>query len=80
VTVSERIIGIASDVFGLARGEVSTNSSPETVENWDSGRHLNFILAIEEAFQLQLSPEETDKIRNIGLAIELIEGKLRGVV
>jgi acyl carrier protein len=77
-TVSERVLGIASDVFGLAPGVISANSAPETVESWDSARHLNFILAIEETFQLQLSPEETDKVRNIGQAIELVEEKLRG--
>ena len=77
-TVSERVIGIASDVFGLAPREISASSAPETVESWDSARHLNFVLAIEETFQLQLSPEETDRIRNIGQAIELVEEKLRG--
>jgi acyl carrier protein len=75
--VSERVIGIASDVFGLAPAAINANSSPENVESWDSTQHLNFILALEEIFELQLSPEETEKIRNIGQAIQLIEEKLQ---
>jgi len=73
----ERVRGIASDVFGLAPQAISADSSPETVEKWDSAHHLNFILALEEIFQLQLAPEETERIQNIGSAAEIVDEKLR---
>jgi acyl carrier protein len=73
----ERVRGIAADVFGLAPQTLAAASSPETVESWDSTRHLSFILALEETFQLQLSPEETEKIQTLGHAVELVEEKLR---
>ncbi len=78
-TVAERVMGLAADVFGVPKAQINVQSSPETVEAWDSTRHLSFILALEETFALQLSPEETEQIHNVGEAIQLIEEKLRTV-
>ena len=76
-TVAEKVIGIAADVFGVPKAQINVQSSPETVEAWDSTRHLSFILALEETFGLQLSPEETEQIHNVGEAIQVVEEKVR---
>lgn len=73
----ERVRIIASDVFGVPPEEISDESSPESIERWDSTQHLTFVLALEEAFQLQLTPEETERIRNIGEAATLVQEKLQ---
>lgn len=74
--VFDRVRLIASDLFGLPPEALSAESSPETVARWDSTQHLSFILALEDTFQLQLSPEETEGIRTIGEAAKLIEERL----
>lgn len=71
----DRVRGLASDIFGVPATALTATSSSETVESWDSTQHLNFVLALEETFQLQLSPEETEKIHTIGDAANLIEEK-----
>ena len=73
----ERVRIIASDVFGVSPEEISDESSPASIERWDSTQHLTFVLALEEAFQLQLTPEETESIRNIGEAAKLVQEKLQ---
>jgi acyl carrier protein len=75
--VFDRVRSIASDVFGVPLEAISAGSSPENVEHWDSTQHLTFVLALEEAFQFQLSPEETERIRTMGDAVKLIEEKLQ---
>ena len=75
-TVFERVRSVASDVFGVAPEGISASSSSENVDRWDSIQHLSFVLALEETFQLQLSPEETERIRKVGDAVRLIEEKL----
>jgi acyl carrier protein len=47
------------------------------IEAWDSTQHLNFVLALEEKFGLQLSPEEMEQMRNVGEAARLVETKLQ---
>lgn len=78
-TVFDRVRTIASDVFGVSPETISDTSSPENIDRWDSTQHLNFILALEETFQLQLSPEETERIRTVGDAVKVIEDKLPAV-
>ena len=74
--VFERVREIASDMFGVPADAISVVSSPENIARWDSVQHLNFILALEETFGLQLSPEETERIRTIGDAAKLMQEKL----
>ncbi|MGA7906774.1 MAG: acyl carrier protein [Candidatus Sulfotelmatobacter sp.] len=74
-TLFELVRGIASDVFGLPANQITADSSPEDVEAWDSTQHLTFILALEEAFKVQLSPEEIDQARTVGDAARLVENK-----
>jgi acyl carrier protein len=76
MTIFDRVKTVASDIFDVAPTSISANSSPENIECWDSVQHLTFILALEEAFQLQFSSEETEIIHTIGDAAKLIEEKL----
>lgn len=73
----EQIRGIASDIFGVPRTQITAESSPETVGSWDSTQHLTFILALEEAFGFQLSPEEIEQARSIGDVDRIVQSKLQ---
>jgi acyl carrier protein len=73
----EQVRDIASDIFGIPADTITPASSPQTIDNWDSIQHLNLILALEEKFNLQLSPEEIEEIKSIGAAAKLIESKLQ---
>lgn len=72
----EQVQAIASDIFGVPSAKITTDSSPETIETWDSMQHLNLVLAIEEKFGLQLSPEEIEDMRSVGAVAALVEKKL----
>jgi acyl carrier protein len=76
-TAFEQVLAIASDVFGVPSAKLSANSSPETVESWDSMQHLNLVLAIEEKFGIQLDPEEIEQMKNIGTVAALVDKKLQ---
>jgi acyl carrier protein len=76
-TTFEQVRGIASDLFAIPPDRITAESSPETLESWDSTQHLNFMLALEEKFGFQLSPEEMEQMRNIGEIVKLVESKLR---
>jgi acyl carrier protein len=69
----ERVRNIASDIFGIPAEKITTESSPETIENWDSMQHLNLVLAIEEKFGVQLDPEDIEQMKNIGAVAALVE-------
>jgi acyl carrier protein len=68
---------MASDLFGVPADRITATYSPETLENWDSVQHLNLVLALEEKFGMQLSPEEIEQMKSIGDTAKLIESKLQ---
>ncbi len=76
-TTFEQVRDIASDIFGIRADKITPLSSPQTIDNWDSLQHLNLVLALEEKFNLQLSPEEIEEIKSIGAGAKLIESKLQ---
>ena len=69
----EQVRNVASDIFGIPANQVTAESSPETIDNWDSMQHLNLVLAIEEKFGVQLDPEDIEEMKNIGAVAALVE-------
>lgn len=73
----EQVRSIAADIFAVSPERITPQSSPENVEAWDSTQHLSFVLALEERFNLQFSPEEMEQMRDVGATVTVIEGKLQ---
>jgi acyl carrier protein len=65
-----------SDIFAVSPESVTADSSPDTIESWDSIQHLNLVLALEEKFNLQFSPEEMEEMRSVGQIVAMLESKL----
>ena len=70
-SVQTKIYQLMSNVFEIPVGEISEDSSLDSIESWDSIRHLNLILAIEEEFGITIPDEEVGNLVNYKL-IELI--------
>jgi acyl carrier protein len=70
--VLARVQQIASDILQV---EVTPDSSPETIDTWDSVQHLNLMLAIEEEFGFQFLPEEMDQAKTVGQIAQLVSAR-----
>ena len=69
----EQVRNIASDIFGIPVDQVTAESSPQTIENWDSMQHLNLVLVVEEKFGVQFEPEDIEAMKNVGAVAALVE-------
>ena len=78
-TVFEQVRGIAADLFAMTATKLTPDSSPETVEAWDSTQHLSLVLALEERFGFQLSPEEVEQMHSLAEVARVVESKLGSV-
>jgi len=74
--ILQKVRAISADVFQVPVKEIRANTSPETLESWDSVQHLNLVLALEQEFGVQFEPEDMGKMQNIGAVAELVESKL----
>lgn len=69
----EKIIAIMADVFEMHANEFPTEITQGNIENWDSLRHLNLIVELEEAFDKSFEPEEIGEMTSMDKIIQLIE-------
>lgn len=53
---------VLADVFGIDPKTINEATSVDTVKAWDSLKHLNLVLALEEKFKVSLTEEETVQI------------------
>lgn len=70
-TISERIKNVMSAVFEIPVDNLNENSSADDIDNWDSLRHLNLVLGLEEEFDITIPDEEVGNLSNFKL-IELL--------
>lgn len=75
--MKERIIKIISQVMGIPVDRISDDSSPDTIEEWDSLRHMNLILALEEEFGVQFSDKNIVEMLSVELIVEVLREILK---
>lgn len=75
-TVFHHVQRIAADVFAVPVNHITLNSSPATIESWDSLQHLNLVLALEEELGVQFAPEEIEQLLSVESITTLLDQKL----
>lgn len=75
MTMKDKIISIAASVFGIEERLINENSSPDTIENWDSLNHMNLIVALEEEYSIEFEEEEIIDLMSIKALINSISTK-----
>jgi len=64
---------LMADVFGVEVDQIDEDASIDTIDSWDSLKHLNLVLALEERFAVSFTEQETVEILNY----ELIRATLK---
>jgi acyl carrier protein len=67
------VLETAGDIFEVDPTNLDISSSPETIATWDSVQHLNFILALESKFGIEVSPEEMEQLKCLGDAARIVK-------
>ena len=65
--IDERIKGVMSSVFNVPKGEIQSDASPNTINSWDSLRHMNLIIGLEEEFDIEFDDEDIGNLLNYDL-------------
>lgn len=73
---TERLKTIFEDLFDVERDTITNESSPSTIEKWDSLQHLVLITTIETKFNIQLNHEELYNIFTFGAILDSINNNL----
>ncbi len=73
--MKEQILEIMRQLF--EDGDIDTSCAQDNCEAWDSLHHLNLIVELEEAFNIEFEPEEIAAMRSFSKVLEVVESKLQ---
>ena len=72
----KEILDLTAIVFDIRSNQLNLESSPDTVDCWDSIKHMMLILALEEKYNIEFDSEEIVDLYTLGLIIDRIVEKL----
>lgn len=72
----EQIIELMASVFGVDSAEIAVGVVFGKFAKWDSLRHMNLIVALEEEFEITFDEEEISDMLSLDLIIETLENKI----
>jgi len=73
--MENRIKKVMSAVFEISVEEINEKSSPDTIESWDSLKHMNLVVALEEEFGIVFEDNELVELLNNSLICNIIKSK-----
>ena len=65
--LSERIKKVMSAVFEIPVEQIKDDSSPDIIDSWDSLKHMNMVVALEEEFNVQFTDDNITELINMKL-------------
>lgn len=71
-TVQQRLLAVAERCFRADRSALTLSSSPHDLLGWDSMAHMEFVIGLEDEFQVKLSPREVMSIDRLDKALALV--------
>ena len=65
---------IISELFTIPIDQVTLESSPQSIEAWDSVGQLNLIIALEQEFHVQFSVDDIGKMVDVQGIVRVLGG------
>ena len=70
-----KLTELMADVLRMREDEITDDLSIDDTENWDSLRHMELIVTIEETFGIKLTADEIVAMVNIEAIQRILNGK-----
>ncbi len=71
--MEQKIIDILKEV--LEDENVNAETTQKNCENWDSMRHLNLVVELEDVFDVSFEPEEIADMKSVAAIKSYLESK-----
>ena len=71
--MQDRIFQVASKILDVPVTDINPHSTPQTLGTWDSLRHMNLIVALEEEFDIQFSDDEIGDLQSMSKIMGVIQ-------
>lgn len=65
----ERVKKVMAEVFGVDQNTIDNDASPGSIEQWDSLRHMNLVVGLEEEFDVRFPDESISEMVSFNLIV-----------
>ncbi|MEO8727339.1 MAG: acyl carrier protein [Acidobacteriaceae bacterium] len=76
--VAERVKQIIIEQLGVDESEITPNASFMDDLGADSLDTVELVMALEEAFKIQISEDDAEKVRTVKEAVDYLEKRVKG--
>ncbi len=73
--MEEKIKNVMASVFMCDVSTITADSSQDTIVEWDSLRHMNLIVALEEEFSIVFSEDEMVEMLSFKIICDILKSK-----
>ncbi len=63
--MKQKVFNVLSSILNVPVESLSEGSSPDSIESWDSLKHIELILALEEEFKVYFSQDQIAMMSNV---------------
>lgn len=74
--MSDSIRKVMSQIFDLDPSSIVAESSPKTIERWDSLKHMQLIMALEDEFGIRFSDDDIPELTSFKLIEDAINASV----
>jgi len=75
-SIAAQLKQIVAQILDMDEADVVDDLCAKTCAEWDSARHVNIILAIEDKFDIAFEEEDFVKMNNFAALVALVSQKL----
>ena len=74
--VQEKVIQVVVNIFQVSPDKISTKTTSDDIEKWDSLNHINMILALEQELGIRYDQEQVVSMLSVREIIDETKGML----
>ena len=73
--IFDQVQMIVADMLELPLDQIGSHTSVESVANWDSLKHLNLVVGLEDELSVKFMPEEVAELTSVEAILNSLEKK-----
>ena len=74
--MDNQINKLLTELFRIQSGEITDNLSMKDIDVWDSLKHMELIVSIEQEFKIELTFDEIVAMQNVGEIKRIVYDKV----
>lgn len=74
--MEQKLIALLADLFSIPKEDITDELAINDIELWDSLKHMELVITLEQAFNIELTSDEIMSMKNINEIKRIIKNKV----